>query len=286
MAAPDVKLFLHDHPISSYAQKVRIALRWKNIPFDHATPAGMGSGMHTDTMKDFPASSHPRQQVPALIDGATRIFDSTIILEYLEDRFPEAPPLLPPRSDPAARARARMIEDLCDTHYEAVNWGYAEVVQFGRGAAEGVAEKLKEEAELHTHDILAWLEAQLLLGAKGEEQEQPFFNGAEFGWADCAVAPFLNRSVAVGFGPEEGSRLKRWHERICELPCVRETFAEFEEGVRALAAMDSPFPSGARREYRDHRLEWMLKAGGISVVQSGLRDGNIRFSWPGAIPRA
>ncbi len=47
-------------------------------------------------------------EVPALIDGAARIFDSTIILEYLEDKWP-TPPLLP--RDPASRAEARMIED-------------------------------------------------------------------------------------------------------------------------------------------------------------------------------
>lgn len=37
---------------------------------------------------------------------------------------------------------------------------------------------------------------------------------------------------------------------------------------------------GRRREYRDHRLEWMVKSGGIEVVLAGLRDDNIRFSWP------
>jgi hypothetical protein len=37
-----------------------------------------------------------------------------------------------------------------------------------------------------------------------------------------------------------------------------------------------------RREYRDHRLEWMVKSGGIEVVLAGLRDTNIRFPWPDA----
>ncbi|KAI0871176.1 glutathione S-transferase [Hypoxylon argillaceum] len=264
--APDSKLFLHDHPISSYAQKVRIALRWKNIPFEHAIPPGMGSG--NQEMKDFPASVHPRQEVPALIDGEAHIFDSTIILEYLEDKFPE-PPLLPPRSDPAARARARMIEDLCDTHYEAVNWGYAEVTQYGRGVAEGVAEKLKTQAGVHTREVLA---------------------GAAFGRADVAVAPYLNRSIVYGFGPAGGSPLQQWHARISELPCVRETFAEYAAAARTAKMMaaiaGSPFQrgSGAKREYRDHRVEWILKSGGISIIESGLRDRNIRFSWPGPDP--
>jgi glutathione S-transferase len=114
--ASDSKLFLHNHPVSSYAQKVRIALREKNTPLDHAVPANLGTGQDNADL----SAANPRQEVPALVDGSTRIFDSTIILEYLEDKYPEHP-LLPPRSDPAARARARMIEDVCDTHYEAVN---------------------------------------------------------------------------------------------------------------------------------------------------------------------
>ncbi|MND06896.1 hypothetical protein D3C83_285550 [compost metagenome] len=39
--------------------------------------------------------------------------------------------------------------------------------------------------------------------------------------------------------------------------------------------------SGAiRREYRDHRLEWMMKSGGVQVVLDGLAKNNIRFTWP------
>lgn len=44
MMATKTKLLLHDHPVSSYAQKVRIALREKDIPFDSKIPQGLGSG--------------------------------------------------------------------------------------------------------------------------------------------------------------------------------------------------------------------------------------------------
>jgi RNA polymerase-associated protein len=36
------------------------------------------------------------------------------------------------------------------------------------------------------------------------------------------------------------------------------------------------------REYRDYRLEWMIRSGGMEVVLAGLRAGTIRFSWPHA----
>jgi hypothetical protein len=33
-----------------------------------------------------------------------------------------------------------------------------------------------------------------------------------------------------------------------------------------------------KREYRDHRLEWMIKSGGLDVVVKGLERDNIRFA--------
>jgi hypothetical protein len=35
-----------------------------------------------------------------------------------------------------------------------------------------------------------------------------------------------------------------------------------------------------KREYRDHRLEWMIKSGGLAVVQEGLERDNVRFIEP------
>jgi len=106
-------MILYQHPLSPYAQKIRIALREKGSSFE-AKPLPM-------TGADGPAALvNPRIELPALNDGGVVIFDSTIILEYLEDRFPD-PPLLP--SGAAERAKVRMIEEVCDTHYEAINWG-------------------------------------------------------------------------------------------------------------------------------------------------------------------
>lgn len=100
--------------MSSYAQKVKIALREKNVEFTREVPSDItlsGSGPLHD--------SNPRVEVPVLLHNGNTIFDSTVILEYIEDVWP-SPPLLP--RDPGARAKARMIEDVCDTQYEAINW--------------------------------------------------------------------------------------------------------------------------------------------------------------------
>ncbi|MBV8096319.1 MAG: hypothetical protein JO110_24390 [Acetobacteraceae bacterium] len=91
----------------------------------------------------------------------------------------------------------------------------------------------------------------------------------------------LNRSVHYGSGPPPGSPLARWHERIRERRSVAVTFAQFDAAVERRAAASEAYTMGERRrEYRDHRLEWMVKSGGIEVVLPGLRDGNVRFPWP------
>ena len=91
---------LYDHPLSPYAQKVRIALREKGAPFQVALPGGLGAG---GAAGEF-AQANPRAEVPVLIDGDAKVFDSTIILEYLEDAFP-SPAMLP--ASPGERARVR-----------------------------------------------------------------------------------------------------------------------------------------------------------------------------------
>lgn len=258
-------MLLYEHPLSSYAQKVKIALREKGLDFKVETPPALGSGKADGVF----AAASLRNEVPALIDGDARIFDSTIILEYLEDKFP-SPPLLP--RDPAARAQARMVEDVCDTLYEAVNWGLSEIRWFKRAEGEQ-AEKMKATAARQTAELQAWLSEKL---GKAE-----WFNGASFGWADLSVAPYVNRSFHYGLGTPSDSPLAKWRDRIRQRPSVAATFREFEAASERMGDAAARLASGAiRREYRDHRLEWMMKSGGVQVVLDGLAKNNIRFTWP------
>ena len=258
-------MLLYDHPLSSYAQKVKIALREKGVAFTAELPDSFGTGR-----MDGPfAAANPRTEVPVLIDGDVRIFDSTVIMEYIEERWPE-PRLLP--EGPAARAAARMTEDVCDTQYEAINWGFGEVLWFHR-ATGALADTLRAQAARQTRVMQDWLAARL--------GEAPWFGGDGFGWADAAAAPMVNRSVHYGLGPAADSPLARWHARLRARPSVAATFAEFDAAAARMAAASALYTTGERRrEYRDHRLEWMVKSGGIAVVLAGLRDRTIRFPWP------
>ncbi|KAK6430238.1 hypothetical protein LTR95_013608 [Oleoguttula sp. CCFEE 5521] len=257
------KLFLHNHPVSSYAQKVRIALREKGLEFDFATPQALGSGAANPSL----SAQNPRLEVPTLVDGDFAVFDSTIILQYLEDAYPENP-LLP--KDAKEKVRVRHVEEICDTTYEAINWAFGEVNVFGRAEGEE-KEKLQAEMKRQTIEIQTWLEAQL--------GDRPYFNGETFGYGDICVAPIYNRSVVKA--PAE-SKLDLWYQRIKLRESVQKTFGEFEEGLKAFKAMGGAFTKGKgmRREYRDYRLEFMVKSGGLRLVRKGIEERTVRFGWP------
>ncbi len=256
---------LYEHPLSSYAQKVKIVLREKGLAFTAEMPESFGTG----SLEGPFAAANPRTEVPVLIDGDVTLFESTVILEYIEESWP-TPPLLP--ATPAARAFARITEEVCDTQYEAVNWGFGEILWFRRATGD-LAEHLRAQAAGQTWVLQDWLTKRL--------GDAPWFGGEGFGWADAAVAPMVNRSVHYGLGPEPGSPLALWHGRVKARPSVAQTFAEFDAAAAKMAAASEMYTTGGRRrEYRDHRLEWMVKSGGVEVVLAGLRDGNIRFPWP------
>jgi glutathione S-transferase len=253
---------VYEHPLSPYVQKVKIALGEKNVPFETRMPDIIGGS----DLEQF-AALNPRLEVPTLVDGDATIFDSTIIMEYVEERWPE-PPLLP--ATPAARARARTIEEVCDTYYEAINWGIMEVRAFGRATGDA-AERLLGRAREQTAGVQAWLARHLGAG--------PFFGGERFGWADCAVAPYVNASATFGNAPADGSPLAAWLARIASRPSVASTFAAGTASMQGFEMLPGLVASGRfKREYRDHRLEWMLRSGGVDVVLEGMRNENIRFT--------
>lgn len=256
-------LTLFEHPLSAYAMKVKMALHEKGLEFQATLPEGMANGTAAGSFVD----ASPRAEVPALVDGDVKVFDSTVILEYLEDKWP-SPPLLP--KTPAERARVRMIEDVMDSLYEPNNWGVMEVTRFKR--AQGpLADKLVGYAKSNIDQLQHWLDGQL--GAR------TWMNGENFGWGDIVCAPYINRSAAIGYTPPAGSQLAAWLTRVNQRPSVAKVIEQMKQVIANLPDFAALLAQGKiKRQYRDHRLEWMISGGGLSVVQEGIEKGTVRFS--------
>ncbi len=256
-------IVVYEHPLSPYAQKVKIALDEKGIAYETKMPVAMGTGQPDLTF----LKANPRGEVPAMIDGEVSVFDSTIILEYLEDKWP-TPALLP--KTPAERAQARTIEEVMDTSFEPINWGMGEIRWFKRAQGQQ-ARAIEARASAQARGLYEWLTRQL--------GEREWFNGESFGWADVSVIPYLNGARGLGIGPDTDSALGKWIARASARPSVAKTAKAAADSIAGMANVDAAVKSGLfKREYRDHRLEWMIRSGGIEVVLEGIAAGNIRFS--------
>ncbi len=101
---------LYSGPLSLFSRKVEIALYEKGLAFDREmvpfTQAQGYAPRHPAVL-----AANPKRQVPVLVDGDLSLFDSTVILEYLDEAYP-APALYP--TGPKARARCRLVELAAD----------------------------------------------------------------------------------------------------------------------------------------------------------------------------
>ncbi|MGO9838808.1 MAG: glutathione S-transferase family protein [Polyangiaceae bacterium] len=256
---------LFEHPLSPYARKVKIVLYEKGIPFERVYVAPL-TLRATDAGFDAFAAASPRLEVPCIVDGDFRCFDSTIIVDYLDEKWPD-PPMLPAK--PEDRARARMVEELCDTAIEAINWGMMEIRFFKR--AEGAqAEQMIARAGTQLERIWDYLDPQL--------EGRPWFSGERFGRADAALIGHVVSAGLFGFAlADRHARLRDWSVRSLAVEGVKRDqadLAEFMGGDGLRSMRKGPF----KRQYRDHRLEWMLKTGGLDIVQRGLDKETIQFS--------
>ena len=97
---------LYSGPLSLFTAKVRIALAEKGLAYERVE-VGWSLARRYEPHHPDVLALNPKGQVPVLVDGELAVYDSTLIFEYLEDRYP-SPPLWP--REVAARARARQLE--------------------------------------------------------------------------------------------------------------------------------------------------------------------------------
>ncbi len=162
-----------------------------------------------------------------------------------------------------------MIEDAMDTLFEPINWGLGELRYFKRAEGEQ-ARVIEARAGAQARDFFTWLERQL--------GDQEWFCGA-FGWADLSVIPYINGSTGLGVGPAASSKLGQWQARANARRSVAQTAQQALDSIKGMALVGEAVKLRLfKREYRDHRLEWMIRSGGLDVVLDGIKADTIRFS--------
>jgi len=183
-----MSLVLYNAPRCPYVARVRIVLAEKGIDYEVVD-------IDLDDRPAWLYEKNPAGRVPVIEEDDGRpLAESAVIMEFLEERYPE-PPLLPP--DPADRAAVRLLifrdGDLTAPYYAL------------RGGDEGAAEKL--DAALGRFDGL--------LG------EQPYLGGAEYGLADIALVPwFLRARDMLGVELDGFPALSDWLARLEQRPAI------------------------------------------------------------------
>jgi glutathione S-transferase len=198
--------------LSPFSAKVRMVCAEKgitpelrNIPWSRQTLWG-------PKPRELLAVS-PRGQIPVLIDGDLILFDSTVIDEYLEEKYP-SPALLP--SEPRGRARARLFEDQADyiitTHATTL---IREV--FLKPDGNGRDDAAVDGAMTAYAGYYALLDGAL---AGGDE-----YLCGDFSLAD--IASYLAVAYGAILGapvPPDRPRVAAWHGRVGARPAIKREF--------------------------------------------------------------
>ena len=156
-----------------------------------------------DEVMDF----NPYGTVPTLVDRDLRLYESRIIMEYLDERFPH-PPLLP--VDPVSRANARLFMYRIDHDWYQL---------MGRGFNGTAEEKAKARKQLR----------ESLITSAPIFAAHPFFMSDEFSLVDCCVAPLLWRLPALAIEiPEQAKAVRNYMTRIFAWEAFRSSLTEAE----------------------------------------------------------
>ncbi len=192
---------LYDYPKCPFCKKVRVVLVEKGLQYEKV----LVDLRRKEQQKAEFLRLNPYGKVPVLQDGDTVIYESTVINEYLEEKYPD-PPLMP--SDPAGKAWVRIWVDFCEQHFGTPWFNLMREIVFKRDGSSN-QEVIKESGE----EIARYLE-QI-----NEKLEGRDYLVGKYSLADVAFTPRI--ATFKDLGIEVGPKLKNaraWIERVKARP--------------------------------------------------------------------
>ena len=157
------------------------------------------------------AVMNPYNKVPVLVERDLILYESNIINEYIDDRFPH-PQLMP--ADPVMRARARLFlfrfEQEMFTHIESIEKGTQKQTEKGRAIIRDNLTQIAPVFAKHKHML-----------------------GEEYSMLDVAITPLLWRLDYYGIVmPKQAAPLMKYAERLFARPAFSEALTSAERGMR------------------------------------------------------
>ena len=198
---------LFSAPNDAWSHRTRIVLAEKGIDIDIVN---VEPGKLPEDLLDL----NPYHSVPTLVDRDLVLYDSRVIIEYLDERFPH-PPLMP--VDPVTRAQFRLAL------YRIERDWYGLTQQIAHEPDKKQALKLKKmlrDTILQSVDLF---------------KLKPFFLSDEFSLVDATIAPILWRlgHYEVDLPREAGQPILKYSSLVFSRHAFRDSLSDVEQEMRA-----------------------------------------------------
>lgn len=192
----------------SYSHRVRIVLAEKSVAYEI-----VDVNVTSKAMEEL-CEYNPYCSVPTLVDRDLVLYQSDIIMEYLDERFPH-PPLMPVY--PVAKGRSRLM-----IHRVNSDWYVPmDKILDPTSTADEVAAAKKELIESITSIAPVFA-------------EMPFFLGEEFSLVDCCIAPLLWRLPRLGIVlPAEAAPVHKYADKIFKRESFQASLSDSERAMRS-----------------------------------------------------
>lgn len=197
-------------PIDQNCHRVRIVLAEKGVTVDVVE-------MSVHEIPEELSELNPYDSLPTLVDRELVIYESKVMMEYLDERFPH-PPLLPVY--PVARAESRQL-----------------MYRIERDWCGQVERILNPRNSQKTIDAARAALRDELIGCAPIFADKPFFMNDEFTLVDCCVAPILWRLPSLGIRLASTKQTKPLHDymrRVFSRDGFRGSLSEAEREMRKL----------------------------------------------------
>jgi glutathione S-transferase len=211
-----MSLTLYYHPLSSYCQKVLIALYENATPF---TPLLID--LHDPDSRAKLTKVWPIGKFPVLQDGDWTVPESSIIIEYLARHYPGPVKLLP--DDPDLARRTRMVDRFYDLHID-------------DQMAKIVGDRWRPDGQHDPYGVTQARERlKIALGMVEEDMaKRQWAMGDDFGMADCAAAPALFYANMVMPFRETHRSAARYLDRLMGRPSYARVLKEAEPYLKLM----------------------------------------------------
>ncbi len=200
---PERPIKLYDFASSPNCQRVVVVLEEKKLPYEKV-PIDLKK--MEQKKPDF-LKLNPYGKVPVIIDGATVLYESLVINEYLEEKYPETP-LLP--KDAGKRAKARILLDYGMNHLD--------------GPYQKIRKEMMKDEKERDQQLIEGARKELkhLLGRLERELGDQAYLAGDFSLVDAALIPRFVRLAGMGVLPDPSlPNIGKWIERMKQRPSVQ-----------------------------------------------------------------